>query len=181
MTTRPLISLFLLLILSTVVAAQRQKDACETARIQLAGGTAPDLTLAEIKKDARCYDNGFVRVIGIYRVAFENSDLYDPTAQSARAWVALDPFYGAVKQCSYKNLKALDKKNGGTFGFVALGVVKTSGRFGHMGAWTLEFNPICLEKVELLSNNGFVFTSQPANEQLKISNWFKSEVKKRYD
>lgn len=174
----------LLLVLPFVVTgsaiAQRVKKPCEEAQIQLAGGNAPDLTLADINKNSDCYNNGFIRVIGIYRVAFENSDLYDPSGGISSAWLAFDPFYAAVKRCSDRNLKVLNRKNGGTFGFVALGIIKTKGRYGHMNGWSYEFNPICIEKVELLSDKGYVFESQPAETKSKILEWYKSEVRKLY-
>ena len=102
-------------------------------------------TLSDIYKLPQCFDGKFIRLAGIYRIAFENSDLYDPTGNSS-SWVSFDPFYPALKRCStHETLKLLERENGGTFGIVALGIIKTSGRFGHMGGWRSEFQMICLE------------------------------------
>jgi hypothetical protein len=173
----------ILLFLATLVgsvAAQREQDPCEPVRSQLSGGNAPDLTLAEIRQNAACYDNAFIRVIGIYRASFENSDLYYPDDGKASAWINFDPFYSAIKHCSAANLKTLNRKDDGTFGFIALGVIKTKGSYGHMNGWDFEFQPICLERVELLSKSGAVFPSQTKETQKKILTWHKQQVRKLY-
>jgi hypothetical protein len=166
---------------SLAVSGQDAKDPCGSVKVQLTSSDAPDVTLVEVKKDQLCFDGGFIRAIGIYRVAFENSDLYDPIDQTARAWINLDPFYPAVKRCgSPANLQTLNRKDGGTFGFIALGIIKTQGRFGHMNGWISEFQVICLEKVELLSRSGSVFSAKSGKEQKKILNWYNKEIRKLY-
>jgi hypothetical protein len=94
--------------------------------------------------------------------------------------VKFDPFYAAVKRCSNRNLKALNRKNGGTWGFIALGVIRTRGGFGHMNGWKYLFEPICLEKVEALSDSGVIFDSHDDVTKRKIAEWYKNEVKKLY-
>ena len=161
------------------IDAHPPQDPCESVRIQLASADAPDVTLADVQKNSRCFNDGFIRVIGIYRTFYENSDLYDPLDQSASAWADFNPFYSAVKRCSTPtDLKILEREKGGTFGFIALGIIKTEGRYGHMGGWTKKFQVICVEKVELLSEEGFVFPSQPEKVQKKILAWYNNEVRK---
>lgn len=160
--------------------AQDANDECNGIKARLADGRSPEVTLSEIEKSPKCWDNGFVHITGIYRTGFENSDLYDPTERSARAWVEFDPFLSALKCCSPKKLNALGHKNGGTFGFIALGIIKAKGGYGHMNGWDFEFQPICLKKVELLSNSWSLLQGQPEAIQNKILNWYSKELQKLY-
>jgi len=85
-----------------------------------------------------------------------------------------------VKRCgSPTNLQILDRKPGGTFELIALGMMKTQGRFGHMNGWDNEFQVICLEKVELLSEKGYVFSAQSEKVRQKILNWYNKEIRNR--
>jgi len=158
--------------------AQKPIDPCESVRIKLAGSEPTDLTLGEIAKNPTCYADRFVRLIGIYRVAFENSDLYDPDSERARAWVEFDPFYGAIKRCSNRSLKVLDRKDGGTFGFIALGIIRTKGRYGHLNGWDYQFEPICIDKAELLSTSGIMLDEHAMKD--KVVKWYKNEIRKLY-
>jgi hypothetical protein len=180
-TSARLVSLVVLIFaLSWTAAAQNQIDPCESVRTKLAGSEPADLTISEIAKNPSCYADQFIRLIGIYRVAFENSDLYDPDSKTARAWVEFETYSAALKRCSRGNLKILNRKNGGTFGFIALGIIRTMGRHGHMNAWDYQFEPICIDNVELISPSGNVFAAHDRMMQDKIVRWYKNEIRKLY-
>jgi len=130
-----------------------------------------------------------------YRVAFENSDLYDPTGEEGRTWITFDPFYSAVKRCSSPGtLHTLDRKGGGTFGFVAMGIFHgpelpknvdpklpaplrerlegTPLGYGHMNGWPNEFQVICLEQVVVLSGDGLLLEYQKPDVRRRILEWY---------
>ena len=169
------------LTLPLLINAQRASDRCESISVQLTDPDGADFTLADINKNPGCFENALVRLRAIYRVGFENSDLYDPVDITARAWLDLDKFYPAIKRCGDASaLSTITRKNGGTFGTVALGILKTSSHYGHMGGWNREFQVICIEKAVLLSKSWAVFGSQPSNTQSKIVDWYKAEITKLY-
>jgi hypothetical protein len=40
---------------------------------------APTVDVTDVRKFPQCFSGEFIRLVGVYRIAFENSDLYDPT------------------------------------------------------------------------------------------------------
>lgn len=94
------------------------KDPCKDLRFMPLGGDAPTLSMKEAMEFPNCVEDKLVRLYGIYRVAFENSDYYDPDGTGS-AWLEFSPFYTLTKKCSSPGtLNLLDSKNGGTFGLV---------------------------------------------------------------
>jgi hypothetical protein len=63
---------------------------------------------------------------------------------------------------------------------IALGILKTSGRYGHMSGWDREFQVICVEKTVLLSKSWAVFDKQSPAVQDKIVDWYKAAMRKLY-
>jgi hypothetical protein len=158
-----------------------EKDLCEETRILLTSSEPLTFTFSDIEKLPQCFDGRFVRIAGVYRSVFENSDFYDPMGK-ASAWLAFDPFYPAIKRCSPPNaLKLLNRDAGATFGVIALGILKTNGRFGHMRGWKNEFQIICLDEIKDFSKSGAVFQYQTPQVQKQILEWYskKREIKEK--
>ena len=156
---------------------------------------APTVTATDIRNLPQCVHGKFIRLVGIYRVSFENSDFYDPTGEGGRAWITFDPFYSAVNRCSDQQaLHLLERKNGGTFGFVAMGIFhgpeppknvdpglpepirkaleRTTLGYGHLNGWPNEFQVICVEKIVLFSGNGSLFEFQKPDVRKRILSWY---------
>ncbi len=155
----------------------------------------PTITATDVRNLPQCVSGKFIRLVGIYRIAFENPDLYDPTGDGGRTWITFDPFYSAVKRCSdRKSLHLLDRKNGGTFGFVAIGIFhgpelpknvdprlptplrerleRTPLGYGHMNGWPNEFQIICVEEVVFFSGDGSVLEYQKPDVKKRILEWY---------
>jgi hypothetical protein len=165
------ISLSVLVFLFCALGVNAQ-NSCGSIQTALASVfDSPTFRVAEVTQKPECFDGAFFRVVGIYRVSFENSDLYDPKDEKARAWLSTERFHSAVKRCSGDALKSLNRELGGTWGFTALGIMNTRGRFGHLGGWENQFDVICIENAELLSKEGNVFSSQPTAVQNRIVDW----------
>lgn len=151
---------------------QTQEDPCKNLRFLALSGEAPSVSMTDVSNFPQCFNGKFIRLSGIYRIAFENSDLYDPT-ENGSAWISFSPFYSAIKRCSPPEvLKLLNRENGGTFGLTALGVLKTGGGFGHEGGWSNEFQVICVEEVKDFSKSGVLFEVQPPKVQKQIISWY---------
>jgi len=174
---------------------EKTKDLCSELRFMPLLNEAPTITATDARTLPQCVSGKFIRLVGIYRVAFENSDLYDPTGEGGRTWITFDPFYSAVKRCSDREaLHLLDRKNGGTFGFVAMGIFRgpklpknvdpklpaplrerlerTPLGYGHMNGWPNEFQVICVEKVVLFSGDGSLFEYQKPDVRKRILEWY---------
>jgi hypothetical protein len=150
------------------------KDPCKELRFMALGGEAPTLSIKEALQFPECVEGKLIRVYGIYRVAFENSDFYDATGTGS-SWLEFGPYYSVTKKCgSPEALKTLDSKNGGTFGLIALGILRTGGGFGygHMNGWDSEFQMMCVEDAKKFYKNGFVFSSLPLDVQKQVVNWY---------
>jgi hypothetical protein len=159
----------------TQTSQQKQKDPCKELRFLALGGEAPTVSATDVKNLPHCFDGKFIRLFGVYRAAFENSDLYDPTG-NGRTWLSYSPFYSAVKKCSSPQaLKLLDRESGGTFGLIAMGVFKSGGGFGHMNGWESEFQLICVEEVKDFSKSGVLFQYQEPKVQKQILDWYAKE------
>ncbi|MFL6228536.1 MAG: hypothetical protein ACJ741_07125 [Pyrinomonadaceae bacterium] len=177
---------------------EKPKDPCSDLRFMPLSDEAPTVTATDVRNLPQCVAGKFIRLVGIYRISFENSDLYDPTGDGGGAWVTFDPFYSAVKRCSdHKALRLLDRKHGGTFGFVAMGILRgpeppkdvdpnlpawfrerleqtprTPLGYGHMNAWPNEFQVICLEEVVFFSGDGSLFEHQKPDVRKRILEWY---------
>lgn len=153
-------------------AQQNKKDPCHELRFMPLLHEAPTVSETDVHNLPQCFNGKFIRLVGIYRIAFENSDLYDPTGEG-RSWVSFDPFHSAVKRCSAPAaLKLFDRKEEGTFGFVAMGVFKSGGRYGHLNGWESEFQVICLEELKDFSESGSLFQFQTPKVQKRILDWY---------
>ena len=181
---------------ATVVGQQQKpRDPCEEPPFMPLLNEAPTITATDVRSLPKCFSGKFIRLVGVYRVAFENSELYDPTGEEGRTWITFDPFYSAVKRCSAPGtLQALDRKSGGTFGFVAMGIFhgpelpksvdpklppalresleKHPPGYGHMNRWPNEFQVICIEKVVLFSGDGSVLQYQKPDVRKRILEWY---------
>ncbi len=156
---------------------QNQKDPCKELRFLALGGEAPTVSATDVKNLPQCFDGKFIRLFGVYRIAFENSDLYDPTGNGS-SWISYSPFYSAVEKCSAPaDLKLLNRKNGGTFGLIAMGVFKSGGFYGHENGWESEFQLICVEEVIDFSKIGTLFQYQTPKVQKQILDWYAKEKK----
>jgi hypothetical protein len=154
-----------------------EKDPCEQTKFQLSSSDPITFTLSDIEKLPQCFDGKFIRLVGVYRIAFENSDLYDPIEKSS-AWLTFDPFYPAIKRCSSSEaLKLLNRESGGTFGIVAMGIINSNGSFGHMSGWKNQFQMICLEEIKDFSKYGLIFQAQPNKVQKQISDWYTKKMR----
>ena len=150
------------------------KDPCKDSRFLPLGNDAPTLSVTEAQEFPECVEGQLIRLYGVYRVAFENSDYYDPTGKSS-AWLS-SPYYSITKKCgSQEALHVLKSKNGGTFGLVALGILKTGGSFGHMGGWDAEFQIICVEDAKKFYKDGVVFDYLPPEIQHQILSWYEKQ------
>ena len=49
-----------------------------------------------------------------------------------------------------------------------------------MNGYAYEFNPICLEKVELLSKTGKAFSAESESDKRKILSWFSAQNRKDF-
>ena len=157
----------------------KQKDPCSELRFLALLNDAPTISVTDVRNLPQCFDGKFIRLVGVYRVAFENSDLYDPTGNGGSTWVSFDPFYSAVKRCSSPQaLKLLDREKGGTFGFVAMGILHRGGGFGHMNGWDNEFQVICLESLVDFSDSGVLLEFQKPNVHKRILDWYAKNLPK---
>ena len=180
----------------TLYGQQKEaKDACSDTRFMALLNEAPTITATDVRTLPQCVHDKFIRLVGIYRVSFENSDFYDPTGEGGRTWITFDSFYSAVKRCSDPQaLRLLEHKNGGTFGFVAMGIFhgpepsknvdprlpeairksleRTSIGYGHLNSWPNEFEVICVEKIVLFSGNGSLFEFQKPDVRKRILSWY---------
>ena len=171
-----IIAFIITLLYSGSVEAQRtsdsQKDPCEWIKILLASSEPLAFSLSTIYKQPECFNGKLVRVVGIYRIAFENSDLYAPTGEGS-SWLTFDPFYPVAKRCSSPDAwKLLDRKGGGTFGIVAMGIFNFGGRYGHLGGWGSQFQIICLEEGKEFSKPGTGFDAQSEKAKKQILAWY---------
>jgi hypothetical protein len=178
-----LIGLIIITINSLIVCAQDAKhekqDPCLELRFMPLGNEAPTITATDVRNLPRCLNGKFIRLVGIYRVAFENSDLYDPTGNGGSTWISFDQFYSAVKRCSSPAaLKLLDREKGGTFGFVAMGAFHSGGGFGHMNGWDNELQVICLESLINFSESGSLLEYQRPEVRKRISEWYGKNLRK---
>ena len=174
---------------------EKPKDPCSEIRFMALLNEAPTITATDVRNLSQCVTGKFIRLVGIYRIAFENSDLYDPTGEGGRTWITFDPFYSAVKRCSDREaLRLLDRKKGGTFGLVAMGILhgpepykngdpklpapmrelleKTPRGYGHMNGWPNEFQVICVEKVVFFSGDGSLLEFQKPDVRKRILEWY---------
>ena len=170
-------SFAVLLVCSVSIGAQepqgRLSDPCADWRYVGGGEDPPTISVTEVRNLPMCFGGEFVRIVGVYRIAFETCDLYDPTTGDRVAWVSLDRFYAAAKRCSSPGtLRRLDREEGGTFGLVALGTLQRGGGFGHMNSWPNEFQVICFETVADLSRSGSVIGSQEPKDRKRILEWY---------
>ncbi len=166
------IALISVLAVHAQTTQQSQKNPCDELRFLALAGEVPTISATDAHDFPQCVDGKFIRLFGVYRTAFENSDLYDPTGNGA-TWISYSPFYSAVKRCSSPQaLKLMERKGGGTFGFVAMGVFKSGGGFGHDNAWESEFQLICVEEVKDLAKTGVLFQSQTPKVQKQILDWY---------
>ena len=192
------ISMFLVVSLGgaiVVCAQEKSNDPCSDIRFIPLSNEAPTITVTDVRKLPQCVHQKFIRLVGIYRITFENSDFYDPTGEGGRTWITFDPYYSAVKRCSDRQaMRLLDREDGGTFGFVALGIFhgpelptnvdpklppdlrerleQTPRRYGHLGGWPNQFQVICVEKAVLLSNSGSVLEAQKPDARKRILEWY---------
>jgi hypothetical protein len=158
---------------------QSPKDSCERTEVLLTSSKPLAFSLSNIYKLPQCFNNKLVRIVGIYRIAFENSDLYDPTG-SGSSWLTSQKFYPIIERCSSPEaLKSLDRKNGGTFGIVAMGIFNTGDGYGHLGGWNSEFQMICLEEVKDFSKSGSMIQYQTPEVKKQITDWYaeKAQIK----
>jgi hypothetical protein len=156
---------------------QKAKNPCDELRFMPLLNEAPTITATDVRTLPQCFNGKFIRLVGIYRGAFENSELYDPTGEEGRTWITFDPFYSAVKRCSAPGtLHALDRKDGGTFGFVAMGIFHgpelSRNRYGHENGWPNEFQLICVEKVVVFSGDGSLLEYQKPDVRKRILEWY---------
>jgi len=170
------VMLVLTLTVHTRPIKQKKQDPCSELRFLALMNEAPTISATDIRKLPQCFNGKFIRLIGVYRVAFENSDLYDPTESGGATWVSLDPFYSAIKRCSSPEaLRLLMREKGGTFGFVAMGIFHSGGGFGHLNGWANEFQVICLEQLMDLSDSGNVLEYQNPKAHKRILDWYAKE------
>jgi len=180
-----------------LVCAQQAnaKDPCKELRFLALMNEAPTVDVTDVRKFPQCFSGKFIRLVGVYRIAFENSDLYDPTDENGRTWITFDPFYSVVKRCSdAAALRLLNRKNGGTFGFVAMGIFhgpeppkfvdpklpaslrerleRTQLGYGHLNGWSNEFQVICIEKVVDFSDDGSFIEFQKPEVRKRILDWY---------
>lgn len=176
-------------------AQEKPNDPCSDIRFMPLSSEAPTITASDVGNLPQCVHKKFIRLVGVYRITFENSDFYDPTSEAGRTWITFDPYYSAVKRCSDREaMRLLDRKDGGTFGFVALGIFhgpefpknvdpklppdlrerleRTPIRYGHMNGWPNQFQVICVEKAVLLSGNGSVLEAQKPDARKRILEWY---------
>jgi len=174
---------------------EKPKDPCAEVRFMPLLNEAPTITATDVRNLPQCVSGKFIRLVGIYRIAFENSDLYDPTGEEGRTWITFDPFYSAVKRCSDPEaLRLLNRKNGGTFGVVTMGIFhgpepyknvdpklpsalrerleRTPRGYGHMNGWSNEFQVICVEKVVFFSGDGSFIEFQKPDVRKRILEWY---------
>lgn len=187
---------FVVAVLANGVSAQtKPKDPCDELRYMPLLNEAPTITATDVRKLPQCFNGKFIRLVGIYRVSFENSDLYDPTGEEGRTWITFDPFYSAAKRCNSPGTwHTLDRKGGGTFGFVAMGIFhgpelpknvdpklpaplrerleRTPLGYGHMNGWPNEFQVICLEQVVVFSGDGSLLEYQKPDVRKRILEWY---------
>jgi hypothetical protein len=155
---------------------QKKQDPCSELRFLALMNEAPTISATDVRNLPHCFNGKFIRLIGVYRIAFENSDLCDPTGDGGSTWVSFDPFYSAVKRCSSPEaLRLLNREKGGTFGFVAMGVFHSGGGFGHLNGWANEFQVICMEKLTDLSDSGSVLEYQDPKARKRILDWYAKE------
>jgi hypothetical protein len=112
-----IVTLAVITFCSLAVRAQQTKqeksDPCSKLRFMPLLNEAPTISATDVRNLPQCFHGKFIRLVGIYRVAFENSDLYDPTGEGGATWISFDPFYSAVKRCSAPQaLKLLDREKG---------------------------------------------------------------------
>jgi hypothetical protein len=160
---------------ATVARGQTTKrdEPCSELRFLPLGTEAPTITATDVRNLPQCFNGKFIEMVGVYRVFFENSDLYDPTGGDQRTWVSFDPYYSAVKRCSSSSaMHLLDRKKGGTFGFTALGILRRGGGYGHMNGWANELQVICVETVVDFSDSGAVFDYQKPDVRKRILDWY---------
>lgn len=68
---------------------EKTKDPCSELRFMPLLNEAPTLTATDVRTLPQCVSGKFIRLVGIYRVAFENSDLYDPTGFWCKNYLAI--------------------------------------------------------------------------------------------
>jgi hypothetical protein len=157
----------------TVCHAQPTKrdDPCSELRFLPVGAEAPTVSATDVRNLPQCFNGKFIRLVGVYRTFFEVSDLYDPTDGNRLAWVTFDPFYSAVKRCTPPEiLHRLNRDKAGVFGFVAMGMLRTGGHFGHLNGYPAEFQVICVEK--LVEFSGPI---DDAKVHKRILDWYSKE------
>ncbi len=182
---------------AAVVCAQQAnaKDPCSELRFLPLMNEAPTIDTTDVRTLPHCFSGKFIRIVGIYRISFENSDLYDPTDENGRTWITFDPFYSVVKRCSNAEaLRLLNREDGGTFGFVAMGIFhgpeppksvdpklpaalrerleRTPLGYGHLNGWPNEFQVICLEKLVKFSDDGSFIEFQKPQVRKRILDWY---------
>ena len=164
---KPTIFIFIVFVCSLTCIAQEQSRCEPPSVFDYGDDHTLNVEASDLLKQPKCYDGKFVRAIGFYYRGFEVSRLFCLDCNAgAVAWVEMDNFYAAIKQCtSPANLKKLQSKDEVTYGVVVLGVLKTRraynekpkdigskrlgesiGGYGHMGAYDTEFSPICLSR-----------------------------------
>jgi len=163
--------------LCTGAIAQTNKSVDPCADWRFVSINAPTITATVLRYLPQCFNGKFIEMVGVYRTFFENSDLYDPTGgDDQRTWVSFDQYDAAVKRCSSSPaMHTLDRKGGGTFGFVALGILRRGGGFGHMNGWANELQVICVETVVKLSDSGAVFDYQKPKARKRILDWYSKQ------
>jgi len=122
-----------------------------------------------------CLQGKVVRIYGIYSAAFEGSVLGN-LKEGPDAWMSGEQFYSVAERCSSPAaLREWKNPKGGTFGVVALGILR--GRdgflgFGHMNAFDYEFQVLCLDEMKRFSDSTVIFESQTADVQKAMTSWY---------
>jgi hypothetical protein len=164
---------------STSVRAQttKQQDPCSERQFLPLDNAAPTVTATDIRNLPQCFNGKFIRVVGIYRRIFENSDFYDPTGGGESTWVSFDADDLTVKRCSPSSaIHRLLREDRGTFGFIATGILRRGGGFGHLLSWQNELQVTCIETVVALSKSGNLLYAQEPNARKRILDWYAKQI-----
>jgi hypothetical protein len=151
------------------------KNVCNDARFMASSGEAPTLSIKDVLQNPECVEGKVVRLYGIYSVGFEGSVYHDPTNTDS-AWLVISPYYSIAKKCSTREAWNIWKSpDGGTFGLVSLGILRTGGGFGHMNGWDNEFQVMCIEEMKEFSTKTLLFEYQTPDVQKQILSWYKKQ------
>jgi sulfatase modifying factor 1 len=147
-----------------VVLALAGCSTTNSAVAPVAGATevtaGPLLTYCDLVQHPIRYLGSEVRVVGIYRVGFEWTELYSTRcADTYRTWVEWTgglPCPDAPRPKERASSTGIESY-GGTFGLIARGTLRGGDGvgYGHLNAYTFQFDVKCTEQRELLDEESY--------------------------